>query len=174
MPEFDDDLSASIASAKAKLAEREQARMAAESAEREKSRALAERFAEVKSRAMRFKHNQLEPLFRKLHQKVSEAGFHFIGNYINDEESNRGTVGNTLECGERCYILAAIRYDMNKSLAIVEAQTPKETCHSARQEFDEATALKWFEANLAEATGKLLASGEVPTSNAVLYNHMMA
>jgi hypothetical protein len=169
MPEFDEHLTASIASAKAKLAEREEAKRAEEAAKRERAQALADRFAGVKSRAMRFKHNHLEPLFRKAQGEVNQAGFHFVGNYINDEGPGRGRVGSTLESGESCFIMAAIDYSVEQSTARVEAQTPSGSCFSQSQDFDENTSLAWFQTNVAEAIGKLLETGEVPIANVVRY-----
>lgn len=130
MPEFDEHLSASIASAKAKLAEREDAKRAAEAVKQQQAKALADKFAEVKSRAMRFKNNHLEPLFRKAQQEVNQAGFHFVGNFINDEGQLRGRVGSTLESGESCFIMAAIDYTLERSTARVEAQTASGSCYS--------------------------------------------
>ena len=170
MSAFDDKLSATIAAARENLAKREEARRAAETKEREQAQLVAEKFAQMKSRAMRYKHMVLEPLFGKVQQQVNEAGFHFIGNYINDEGQYRGKVGNTLESGEFCYLEAAIEYDLQKSIAHVEAQTRRGSCFSVSQEFDEATSLSWFETNVAQGIGKLLESGEVPVANLVRYN----
>ncbi len=167
MPGFDDSLTASIAAAKAKLEERERILRVAQQMEREQARAVAEKFADVKGRAMRFSNNKLEPLFRKLQQKVAEAGFRFIGNFIDDEGPHQGVVGRTLECGEDCWIQAAIDYSLDKSIARVAARTSKGLCHSASQEFSEATSLEWFEANIVESIGKLLESGEVPSGGFV-------
>ncbi|HUE69880.1 MAG TPA: hypothetical protein VMP01_03240 [Pirellulaceae bacterium] len=165
MPNFEDHLTASIASAKAKLADREKVQREMEAARLEEARARAARFFEVKGRAERFKNNHLEPLFRNVQKKLTEAGFFFIGNYINDEQENRGTVGSTLECGEHCYLQAVIVYSPDKSVARVDAQTSKGACYSASQDFNEGSSPAWFETNVAEATGKLLESGEVPTAN---------
>jgi hypothetical protein len=169
MTEFDLQLSESIASAKAKLAELEQAQRFAEAAERKKAQKIADQFAEVKGQAKRFKHNHLEPLFRKVHQKVSEAGFHFVGNYIDQEEPNRGAVGSTLESGEDTFVRAIISFTLDSSTAFVDARTSKGQCYSANQQFDEATSLAWFERHVALAVGKLLESGDVPMAGMVRF-----
>ena len=169
MTEFDQRLSASIESAKAKLAEKEEAKRAAEAAKQQQAQALAENFAAVKSRAMRFNNNHLEPLFRKAQQEVNQAGFHFVGNYINDEEEGGGRVGSTLESGESCFVMAAIDYSLERSTALVEAQTRSGPCFTKSHDFDENTSLEWFQTNVADALGKLLETGEVPTANLVRY-----
>ncbi|MCI0359143.1 MAG: hypothetical protein L0211_11750 [Planctomycetaceae bacterium] len=171
MPGFDDELSATIALAKASLERREAAMRAAEAAEREQAQKISDQFAQIKSRAMHFKHNYLEPLFKKVQKGVSEAGFHFVSNYINDEDQYRGKVGNTLECGEFCFVEAAIEFNLKKSIARVEAQTSKGSCYSKWQDFDEASSLPWFETNVAQAIGKLLESGEVPLANIVRFKN---
>lgn len=167
MPAFDDDLTATIASAKAKLAEREQAKLALQAQEIEQARAFTEKFANVKNRAMQFKHAHLESLFRKAREKLSDAGFDFIGNFINDEQESSGTVGSTLESGEDCCVQATINYSPEKLTARVDSWTSQGLCFSATQEFKEETSPTWFETNVAQAIGKLLESGEVTPARAV-------
>src|SRR5262245_27286541 len=156
--DFDAKLAASTSAAKSILDEKEKAAQSAAVAEREEARTAAERLADIKGRASRFKHNKLEDLQRRVLRKMGEDGFAVVGNYVEDD----GVVGITIDTHGDWVIRAAIYFGPNGSTAHVDARTPDESCHSASQAFDEATSLVWFEDQLAEAVGKVEATGYLP------------
>jgi hypothetical protein len=156
--DFDSKLEASISAATSTLDDKDKSARAAAASDREQAVTAAERLAAIKSCAQRFKHNKLESLQRKVLQHIGAAGFAVVGDNVDDDSA----VGVTIDTHGDWVIRAAVHYGPNGLTARVDARTPDASCHSASQAFEEATSLPWFEDQMAEAAGKVMATGYLP------------